>query len=328
MPQRGRSGQTVKRRQVSRPKQRKVSTAAPSIADLQAQVVMLARELKEAQEQQSATTEVLQVINSSPGDLAPVFDAMLEKALSLCEASFGVLCTYDGDCFRAAALRGVPARYAEFLKSGPLRPGPGNGLSRLVAGEKVVHVLDVAAEGIYRSGEAMRRALVDLGGARTTVTVPLLKDNKLLGAFIIFRQDVRPFTEKQIALAQNFAAQAVIAIENVRLINETREALERQTATADVLKVISRSSIDLATVLDTLLQTVARLCRADQVYMFHLRDDLWHLIADCGLSVEAREFFQTHPFTPGAGLDPRSGRLGASSYRHPGCFAGSRIHPQ
>ncbi len=260
MPQRDRSGQPAKGRHVSRPKPRKVPTAAQSIADLQTQLGMLARELKEAQEQQSATTEVLQVINSSPGELAPVFDAMLEKALSLCKASYGVLCTYDGDSFRAAALRGVPARYAEFLRSGPLRPGPGNGLSRLVAGERVVHVLDVAAEGTYRSGEAMRRALVDLGGARTTVTVPLLKDNKLFGAFIIFRQDVRPFTEKQIALAQNFAAQAVIAIENARLLTETREALERQTATAEVLQVINSSPANLAPVFETILEKAHSFC--------------------------------------------------------------------
>ncbi len=259
---------------------------------------MLARELKEAQEQQSATTEVLQVINSSPGDLAPVFDAMLERALSLCEASFGVLCTYDGDSFRAVALRGVPARYAEFLRSGPLRPGPGNGLARLVAGERVVHVLDVAAEGIYRSGEAMRRALVDLGGARTTVTVPLLKDNKLLGAFIIFRQDVRPFTEKQIALAQNFAAQAVIAIENARLINETRAALERQTATADVLKVISRSTFDLQTVLHTLVESAAKLSDADKATITRQRDGVFYRAESYGFSDEFMNYVRTVPVVP------------------------------
>jgi signal transduction histidine kinase len=259
---------------------------------------MLARELKEAQERQSATTEVLQVINSSPGDLAPVFDAMLERALSLCEASFEVLCTYDGDSFRAVALRGVPARYAEFLRSGPLRPGPGNGLLRLVAGERVVHVLDVAAEGTYHSGEAMRRALVDLGGARTTVTVPLLKENKLLGAFIIFRQDVRPFTEMQIALAQNFAAQAVIAIENARLINETREALERQTATADVLKVISRSTFDLQTVLHTLVESAAKLSDADKATITRQRDGVFYRAESYGFSDEFMNYVRTVPVAP------------------------------
>jgi two-component system, NtrC family, sensor kinase len=257
--------------------------------------VRLVTEQREALERQTATTEVLEVINSSPGDLAPVFDAMLEKALSLCEASFGVLCTYDGDSFRAAALRGVPARYAEFLTSGPLRPGPGNGLARLVAGERVVHVLDVAAEGTYRSGEPMRRALVDLGGARTTVTVPLLKDNKLLGAFIIFRQEVRPFTEKQIALAQNFAAQAVIAIENTRLLNETREALKQQTATADVLKVISRSTFDLQAVLDTLVQSAGGLCQAENVQIWLRDGQLYRLAAHNGFSPEYQEYARQHP---------------------------------
>jgi GAF domain-containing protein len=118
---------------------------------------------------------------------------------------------------------------------------------------------------------------------------------------MIYRLEVNPFTDKQIALVETFADQAAIAIENSRLFDDTREALEQQTATGDVLKIISRSSVDLETVLETLVETVARLCRADQVYMFHLRHDLWHLIADYGLSIEAREFFKTNPFTPGRG---------------------------
>ncbi|HEX4617232.1 MAG TPA: cache domain-containing protein, partial [Stellaceae bacterium] len=160
-----------------------------SYADLEKKVEDRTAELKEALDQQTATAEVLQVMNSSPGELSPVFDAMLEKATRLCEASFGVLCTYDGTSFTAAAMRGVPPAYAEFLTAGPLRPGPGNGLTRVAAGERVVHVLDLAAEDIYRSGEPLRRALVDLGGARSALTVALLRDEALVGAFIIYRAE-------------------------------------------------------------------------------------------------------------------------------------------
>jgi GAF domain-containing protein/HAMP domain-containing protein len=268
----------------------------------------LITETREALEQQTATAEVLGVINSSPGDLAPVFDAMLEKATHLCEASFGVLCTYHGASFRATALRGVPAAYAKFLTAGPLRPGPGNGLARVAAGEKVVHVLDVAAEDTYRSGEVLRRALVDLGGARTALTVALPKDDALLGAFIIYRREVRPFTEKQIALVQNFAAQAVIAMENVRLITELRqrthdlqESLEYQTASSDVLKVISQSGAELEPVLDTLVETAAGICRADSGFIFRLHDGLCRMVASFGIPAEYRNFQVRNPIAPGRG---------------------------
>jgi two-component system NtrC family sensor kinase len=180
----------------------------------------------------------------------------------MCDASFGILWTYDGECFHAAALRNVPAPYAEFLTRAPYQPEPEGAHGRIVNGESFIRITDVADTELYRSGDPFRRALVDLGGARSGIAVALRKDDTLLGMFIIYRQEVRPFSNKQIALLQNFAMQAVIAMENARLLTETREALEQQTATAEVLQVINSSPGELQPVFEAILEKAHTHCGA------------------------------------------------------------------
>ncbi len=245
----------------------------------------LLTELRESLEQQQAIAEVLQVINASPGDLSPVFDAMLHRARRLCEAAFGVLWAYEGDRYRAAAVHGAPMAFVEFLRQPlPAHHDPGSGLERALRGEDLVINDDMAAEEIYRQGDPLRRAIADLGGARSHILVALRKDDTLLGAISIYRQQVRPFTDKQIALLQNFAAQAVIAIENARLLTETREALEQQTATAEVLQVINSSPGDLAPVFDAMLVKAMRLCGVDHAALELYDGERMHAVAVHGAS--------------------------------------------
>ena len=215
-------------------------------------------ERDEALAQRTATSEVLQVINSSPGDLASVFDAMLEKATRLCEADFGILLTHKENQYRAAGFHNVPPAYQELLRD-PIRPGAKTALARVAGGEPVAQIVDIAADEELLS-EPMVHGALQIAGFRTMLAVPLRQEGNLLGAFTIYRQEVRPFTDKQIALLQNFAAHAVIAMENARLLTETRVALEQQTATAEVLQVINSSPGDLAPVFKSILEKAHAFC--------------------------------------------------------------------
>ncbi|MGB8138493.1 MAG: GAF domain-containing protein, partial [Pseudolabrys sp.] len=231
------------------------------------------RDLSEALEQQTATSEVLKVISSSRGELEPVFQAMLENAVRICEAKLGSLVLCEGDGFRYVAGYGTPPAYAELRRREPLiHPGPGAPLRRLADTKQVIHVLDLLEE-------PARGQLASLAGSRSQVLVPMLKENKLVGAIVIYRQEVRPFTDKQIELVQNFAAQAVIAIENTRLLSELRESLQQQTATADVLKVINASPGDLAPVFEAILEKAHSRCAAALGSLGMYDGEMWRAVA-------------------------------------------------
>ena len=259
----------------------------------------LLNDLRQSLEQQTATSEVLRVISSSPGELEPVFQAMLENAVRICEAKFGVLHLSEGEGFRLGAMRNAPPAYAELRRREPVmgRPNPRTAIGRAAATKQTVQIADVQAEPGYFdplpgfSGTQMPA----LTGARTIVAVPMLKDDSLIGVIIIYRQEVRPFTDKQISLVQNFAAQAVIAIENARLLNELRESLDQQSATADVLKVISRSTFDLRRVLQTLVESAARFCAADNATVIREKDGLFYTAEAYGYSREFLDYIRNTP---------------------------------
>src|SRR5262249_25580979 len=253
------------------------------------------RELSEALEQQTATSEVLQVISSSPGELEPVFQAMLANAVRICEASFGNLLLYEGDVFRHVALHNAPKAWAADSERDPVPPRRSARILYRVADTKqVAHVADTAAEN-------PDEPVAKIAGARTLLIVPMLKESDLIGAIAIYRQEVQPFNDKQIALVRNFAAQAVIAIENARLLNELRESLQQQTATADVLKVISRSVFDLKSVLETLVESAARLCEADKATITRQKDGKFFPAEAYGFSPEFLEYVRAFPMEPERG---------------------------
>ena len=249
-------------------------------------------DLSKSLEQQTATSEVLRVISSSPGDLEPVFTSMLENAVRICGAKFGVLMLAEGDAYRIVALHGAPPAYAEYRRREPLvKPSPGRNLARVAATKQAAQIEDLRVN----AADPNLHGIIHLAEARTMLNVPMLKDNELVGQIVIYRQEVRPFTDKQVDLLKNFAAQAVIAIENARLLNELRqrtddlsEALEHQTATSEVLKVISSSRGDLAPVFNALLENATRICDAKFGNLFRYDGEVFHVDAMVGVPLHSR----------------------------------------
>jgi GAF domain-containing protein len=247
-------------------------------------------ELRQSLEQQTATSDVPKVISGSLGDLQPVFRAMLANAVKICGAKFGNLLLFEDGAFRTVAVHGAPQPYLDERTREPvIRVLPSSDLDRLVKTKQTVHVPDIRLGGM-----ASGSAIIELANARIANRANL-KEKDLVGAIGIYRQEVRPFTDKQIELVKNFASQAVIAIENARLVNELRQSLERQIATADVLKVISRSTFDLPAVLDTLATSAAKLCAADKGAIWQRDGEFLRLTASYRISPDALQYLAEHP---------------------------------
>ena len=274
--------------------------AQESNTDLECRLAQAQRELSEAREQQIATSEVLRIISSSPGDLKPVFETILANATRLCEASYGAMWLSEGDRFRNAAFHGaLPAEYMELWRSATVsRTAP---VGRVAQSRKPVQIADLREDQTYLDGHPLTITAVHVAGIHTLAIVPMLKEDEFVCAIAIYRKEVRPFTDKQIELVTTFANQAVIAIENTRLLNELRESLQQQTATADALKVISRSNFDLQTVLDTLTESAARLCDADMAAITRQKGAAYYYVTNYGFPPDFAEYAKSFPLEPGRG---------------------------
>ncbi len=266
-----------------------------SYADLEKKVEDRTRELSESLAQQTATSEVLRVISSSPGDLTPVFNAMLENAIRICDAYFGVLNLHEDGQLKMAAMHNVPPAFAEFLQgqAGGYQPTTGSLLAQVMRTKQVAHITDNI------SGAGGRAAM--LGGARSIMCVPMLKDEDLVGTISVYRREARPFTDKQTEVLKNFAAQAVIAIENARLLSELRESLEQQTATAEVLGVINASRGDLQPVFEAMVEKARRLCEADAGHLALPVGDDYRSIAVSAMSADMERTIRSVSYAPGRG---------------------------
>jgi signal transduction histidine kinase len=264
-----------------------------------------ALELEEARDERAALAEVLRVISSSPGELEPVFRAMLENATRICEAKFGLLNLDDmTGSSRVVAMHNVPKGLAELRQREPvIRHGPSHPLGRVAATKRVLHIVDLKTDAATRDRDAQTLRFVQLTGARTMLVVPMLKDEDIVGTISVYRQEVRPFADKQIALMENFAAQAVIALfdEVQARTRDLSESLQQQTATADVLKIISRSVFDLKSVLETLVESAARLCEADKATITRQRDGKFFPAEAYGFSPEFLEYVRAFPMEPERG---------------------------